>query len=759
MYGAAAWVLGLAAGPAWAQQEEPGAVASALEVAAAHEGSSYFGWAAELAAATEGVTLLVQPTAGSVQNLQQLGAGRVDLAMVQADAAWHAWAGSGRLPQDDGLVALGHTYPELVHLLVRSDAGIESVADLSGVTVDVGGVGSGTLFNALDVLQAAGVEDAVLEFSPGILIERLVAGTLQAGFATTRAPLPAFLEAEGVQVLPLPADVLDALVAAPYYRRGPLPEAYGPGEGLFVDGLLVSHRSLEAAAVQSVLASGLVSSGPTPIPLHPAVGPEPPEALVTDFEPPVLPLLPPVQGAPTGDDRPVRYATVDDLVREALEHNAGVGLALLGTRQREASLRAQHAQFLPVLSAATGATDQGLSHGVGVGVSTPLGTRVDVGLDDASSALGVDGTWTADASLSVTQDLLGGAWLPANLAGVRGARIDVQLAAIAMEQAGLDLVARVQRSTYDLVASHARVALRSDQVDFAARHANRVRARAELGAADLLAVREAAEVKARAEEALLREQQQVVDLEDSLLSALQAGFGEHLVPLGGLESRLEGLEPSTEPEAALALALARRPDLRTRGLRLQRAQVDLAAQRRHRLPDLSVSGSVGTVSDGTDGTAAAAVGSAVASGQPYWSAGGALGITLGREADRHTLDRVALVVTQRQIELDDALQRAELEVRTSLRAIETADKRLEVARLGRSLAEDKLSLALDAFRAGTADSFKVLEYQEDYVDAEIRVLAATADYLKALSELERVQGTGLDRYRAVLDDRAEVTDE
>jgi hypothetical protein len=100
-------------------------------------------------------------TQGSVQNVIEVANGTLDMALTQADVAYDAYfgksvfAGEKRL---DNLRAVANLFPEAVHLVVRRDSGIKSVADLKGKRVSLGEKESGTLVVAEIVLNAYGLD-------------------------------------------------------------------------------------------------------------------------------------------------------------------------------------------------------------------------------------------------------------------------------------------------------------------------------------------------------------------------------------------------------------------------------------------------------------------------------------------------------------------------------------------------------------------------------------------------------------------------
>ncbi|MFX5622927.1 TAXI family TRAP transporter solute-binding subunit, partial [Acinetobacter baumannii] len=67
--------------------------------------------------------------------------GKASLALAQADAALDAYRGDGDFAADGpftSLRAIGSLYPEAVHVLVRADAGVKTVAELRGKRIAIG---------------------------------------------------------------------------------------------------------------------------------------------------------------------------------------------------------------------------------------------------------------------------------------------------------------------------------------------------------------------------------------------------------------------------------------------------------------------------------------------------------------------------------------------------------------------------------------------------------------------------------------------
>ncbi len=101
----------------------------------------------------------VIPTKGSVDNLQRLGAGEVDLALVLADAALDATStgGSPATP----VHAIGRVYENYLQLVVLASSKIHTLVDLAGRPLSLGAEGSGAELTGRRLLTAAGLVPSV----------------------------------------------------------------------------------------------------------------------------------------------------------------------------------------------------------------------------------------------------------------------------------------------------------------------------------------------------------------------------------------------------------------------------------------------------------------------------------------------------------------------------------------------------------------------------------------------------------------------
>jgi TRAP transporter TAXI family solute receptor len=113
--------------------------------------------------AIEEFSVKAQTSAGSVENLRKLNAGRQQMGVVYSG---HVWLGrAGKMKNDpkkyENVLAVAWLYGAPAQLVVRADAGIKSVKDLVDKKVGVGNAGSGAFANCELFFSHMGVWDKI----------------------------------------------------------------------------------------------------------------------------------------------------------------------------------------------------------------------------------------------------------------------------------------------------------------------------------------------------------------------------------------------------------------------------------------------------------------------------------------------------------------------------------------------------------------------------------------------------------------------
>lgn len=204
-------------------------MARAFVVAGGPAGGEYDEVARAIAAfvTTRGTRAAQLVTDGSVENLGLLAQGRADVAIVQNDVAARFVAGQDAAG-GVGLRALGSLFPEPLHLVVRADGAIRSLADLAGRRVDLGLPDSGTRPTVRALLAAHGVAPDTLHdpaLGGAAAAQALRRGEIDAFAAVIHAPagfIQALAADTGIRLLPIDAPAPDA-------QTGLVPVVLPPG--------------------------------------------------------------------------------------------------------------------------------------------------------------------------------------------------------------------------------------------------------------------------------------------------------------------------------------------------------------------------------------------------------------------------------------------------------------------------------------------------------------------------------------------------
>ena len=175
-----------------------------------------------------------QASNGSLGNVIAVNSGALETGFSQADVAAWAKSGTGIFEGRDRLTHLrliANLYPETMHVVVRKDSGIKSVAELRGKRVALDEPGSGTLVGARHVLAEYGLKETDIKpeyIKPNQAGNKLIAGTLDAFFFFGGTPAAAIAElaatGPGIALLPIDGRPAERLRASnPFFQAETIP--------------------------------------------------------------------------------------------------------------------------------------------------------------------------------------------------------------------------------------------------------------------------------------------------------------------------------------------------------------------------------------------------------------------------------------------------------------------------------------------------------------------------------------------------------
>jgi outer membrane protein TolC len=372
----------------------------------------------------------------------------------------------------------------------------------------------------------------------------------------------------------------------------------------------------------------------------------------------------------------------------------------------------------------------------------PTGTTVALEassqMDDSS--LYDSNFYSARLGMTVTQALLQGYGTDVNLAQLRQARIDTRMSEYELRGFTEFLVAEVERTYWDYALARRQIEIVEESLKVGRQQLNETKqlidvgrlAKAELAAVQAeVAAQEQALIEARANLQLLR-----------LLNPAGPGIWQREVDL---------IYQSTLPEIKLedvelhvAVSMRMRPILNEARLEILRDDLELVKTQNGLLPLMDL-----FITLGKSGYADS-FGESIRNikKDSYDALGGVRFNYPIFNRDAEALHRRAMLTQeQAQKALENLSQLVEVDVRTAYIEVSRTKQQIAASSVTRMFDEEKLRTETEKLRVGKSTSFLVAQAQRDLLVSRIAEVRALANYLKALIDLYRQDGSLLERRR------------
>jgi hypothetical protein len=225
-------LLASACGPA-----APAAIApTELVIATGGTGGTYYPLGAGLekiiGKVAPTVKVSVQSTGASAANARMIGDKTAGLALIQNDVAAFAYKGTEMFAGKpvENIRGVMSWYPETIQFVTLKESGIKSIADLKGKRVAIGAQGSGTMVEALAILNSAGItkDNADFRYADFAQVaQELQNKTIDAGFVVAGIPTAAVTEltvSREVNIVDIPDATFQAIKAkSPFFVQASIP--------------------------------------------------------------------------------------------------------------------------------------------------------------------------------------------------------------------------------------------------------------------------------------------------------------------------------------------------------------------------------------------------------------------------------------------------------------------------------------------------------------------------------------------------------
>jgi outer membrane protein len=425
----------------------------------------------------------------------------------------------------------------------------------------------------------------------------------------------------------------------------------------------------------------------------------------SDFDP-TLELT----GSATTNQQPAAVSSID-------------GVTSAGLRQKGQDLRA--------------GVSQRISSGATVSASTSLDRS-----ESNSRNLFLNPAYNGDFSLSVRQPLLRGAGGEFNRSAIRRAELGVDRANHDLKGSVLGVVRAVEVAYYNLAFAREQRTVRTLSLQLAQQLLEENRTRRQTGVATNLDVLQAEVGVANARRNVILSEQAANDREDALIQLI--GQFEFDQPIGAV-SFADAPVGNVSFDYSYKLARDNQPALASAAASIRQLEIDARNAKRNQMPTLDVGAALGLNSrEAKLGDAA----SETWSGDGYsWQVDFALRLPWGAREEKARYRQAVTSVTREEARLKQLDQDLVVDVRAAVRAVETNRESASISALATQLSQQQYELERARFNAGLSTSRRVLEAQDDLENARVSQLQSQVNLQVALSELQRLEGTSLPRYK------------
>ncbi len=489
------------------------------------------------------------------------------------------------------------------------------------------------------------------------------------------------------------------------------------------------------------------------------------------------------------DPRALRL-TLDEAIRTTMERNIGLQLRRYDYQMAGESLRSQYGTFdwlgtsflqhtsreSPTSNQLASTAFRGTTANFGIGQVIPTGGRYSVDWTNSRSAVAgfgqlVNPTYESGFNLSFAQPLLRNFGVDVNTRGITIARNTLGLNREVFRATLMDTAHAVEQAYLDLVYARQFIDVVREALFLSRDQARITQIRIDVGASAPLDILQPRVQIATSEEALIVAVAGVRNAEDNLRALMHldpAEWDRPIIPVDPV-----GYTPMTvDMNSSVARALDLRPEMRelqlttdtrriqyTYARNLTRPQLDLALDYGHsglagkalainpitnqptNIPSTQYPTSVRQAFEGTF---------------PAWTIGFNIGVPVTNIGARAEAKRAELALAQSRTDEEQTRQNITVQVRATVRALDTTAKEIVATRTAREAAEQNLDAERKRYENGMTTNFQVLQVQQQLSDARARELQALVGYNKAVAAYHRAVGDLLDvRNIAVQDEKVE----
>ena len=362
-----------------------------------------------------------------------------------------------------------------------------------------------------------------------------------------------------------------------------------------------------------------------------------------------------------------------------------------------------------------------------------------------SKTAGLNPSYNSEFQLSLTQPLLKNFGTIINKRNIHIAKNEADISDYDFETKVIDVISDVENTYWDYVFNLRDLEVKQKSLDRAKDLQRRVKSQVLVGTMAPIETLQAESEVASREEFLLSAKDAIEDTQDKIKNILNIDFSspEGLLPIHP-SSKADISIINVDFNETVKIALASRSDYLGKKKELENKDILVKYQENQVYPSIDLVGSLGM--NGLSGDAVAITSGTFQGKSAYgggygnaltdslstnyydWELGIKISYPLGNRSAKSKLSASRLEKAKLILDIKNLEKKIILEVRESIRQLQTDAKRIKAASIAKKLAEEKLKAEEKKFEVGLSTSFNVLEFQEDLAQAQSNEIKAIIDY-------------------------------
>ena len=372
-----------------------------------------------------------------------------------------------------------------------------------------------------------------------------------------------------------------------------------------------------------------------------------------------------------------------------------------------------------------------------------------------SKTAGLNPSYNSEFELNLTQPLLKNFGTSINKRNINIAKNEVDISDYDFKTKVIDVISDVESTYWDYVLNLKDLEVKQKSLDRAKDLERRVKIQVFVGTMAPIETLQAESEVASREEFLLSAKDAIEDNQDKLKNILNIDFSS---PEGLLNihpsSKADIFVKNVDFNETVKIALSSRADYLGKQKELENKDILVKYQENQIYPSIDLVGSLGV--NGLSGDAVAITSGTFQGKSAYgggygtaltdslstnyydWELGVKFSYPLGNRSAKSKLSASRLEKAKLILDIKNLEKQIILEVRESVRQLQTDTKRIKAASIAKKLAEEKLKAEEKKFEVGLSTSFNVLEFQEDLAQAQSNEIKTIIDYKQSRIRFRKI---------------------